>query len=71
MTSKKYDDMQMVCYHSGRFIDIGDYCSFGLLRNEHGTLEMVLIEKSEIDSRYLIEGFSGNLPIIKNTTTIR
>jgi hypothetical protein len=64
MTSKKYNDLQMVCYHSGKFINLGDYYTFGLIRKD-GILQMVLIEKYETESIYSIEGFSGNLPIIK------
>ena len=64
MTSKKYNDLQMVCYHSGKFINLGDYYTFGLIRKDE-VLQMVLIEKCETENIYSIEGFSGNLPIIK------
>lgn len=66
MTSRKYAELNMVTYYSGKFININDNYSFGLLRID-GTSHMVLIEKDELEyeNKYNILGYSGSLPIIE------
>jgi len=66
MTNRKYTELNMVTYHSGKFININDNYSFGLLRIDE-ILHMVLIEKDELEyeNKYNVLGYSGALPIIE------